>query len=179
MATGSGARPASFDLAPMSPLIAGLTVLLFLLPVVFTVAAFAWAAPLAIPAGILVALYTWVWLRFRPSRFVVGADGVSIVWPLKRARIPLSDIASARVLDRPELKAEIGWGLRVGAGGLWGGFGRLQTGNRGSLHLFVSRLDRFVWIECRDDRPWLITPERPEDFIGALTAAITEGKGGD
>jgi len=172
MSQEPAADPSRFDLAPMSPLLVGSTILLLLLPVAFALAALRWASPLAVPAAILVVLYAWVWLRFRPSRFVVGSDDLTILWPLKSARIPLRDIAAVRMLDRRELKAEIGWGLRVGAGGLWGGFGRLQTRDRGSLHLFISRLDRFVWIECRDDRPWLITPARPEAFVRALTIAM-------
>jgi hypothetical protein len=34
--------------------------------------------------------------------------------------------------------------------------------------MYITRTDRFVWIERRNERPWLITPENPEDFIQAL-----------
>jgi hypothetical protein len=34
--------------------------------------------------------------------------------------------------------------------------------------MYISRTDRFVWIERGDERPWLITPEEPEAFVRAL-----------
>jgi hypothetical protein len=57
----------------------------------------------------------------------------------------------------------------VGAGGPWGRFGWLWTSRRGIVQMHVSRLDRFVWIERGKDGPWLIMPERAEEFVAALT----------
>ena len=74
-----------------------------------------------------------------------------------------------RQVDRQEPRRDVGWGMRVGAGGLWGGFGLLWTARRGIVQMYVSRLDRFVWIERGKERPWLITPERAEEFVAALT----------
>ena len=74
-----------------------------------------------------------------------------------------------RQVDRQELRRDVGWGMRVGAGGLWGGFGWLWTSRRGIVQMYVSRLARFVWIERGKERPWLITPERAEEFVAALT----------
>jgi hypothetical protein len=34
--------------------------------------------------------------------------------------------------------------------------------------MYISRIDRFIWIEHMDSRPWLITPDRPEAFVRAL-----------
>ena len=48
--------------------------------------------------------------------------------------------------------------LRVGVGGLVRG-------------MYVSRLDRFVWIERGSERPWLITPDRPEMFVQVLSVS--------
>jgi hypothetical protein len=110
----------------------------------------------------------WVWLLFRPTAFVIHPDALEIVWPLKRRRIERASILSVRKIDMKELKREVGWGVRVGAGGLWGGFGWLWTQRRGIVQMYISRTDSFVWIERGKERPWLITPERPEDFIGAL-----------
>jgi hypothetical protein len=36
--------------------------------------------------------------------------------------------------------------------------------------MYVSRTDRFVWIECKSDRPWLITPDQPDAFVRTLSA---------
>jgi hypothetical protein len=35
--------------------------------------------------------------------------------------------------------------------------------------MYVTRTDRFVWIERAGGRPWLITPEQPEAFVRALS----------
>lgn len=114
-------------------------------------------------------MYAWIWLRFRPSQFIVHRGGLDVHWPLKRVGIPRADISSVRVIDRQDLEKEIGWGVRVGAGGLWGGFGWLWSKRRGIVQMYVSRTDDFVWIERAGDRPWLITPEQPEDFVRVLS----------
>lgn len=36
---------------------------------------------------------------------------------------------------------------------------------------YISRTDGLVWIEQVSGRPWLITPERPEEFVRACRAA--------
>lgn len=78
-----------FRLAPMSRLIRTLTVGLWILPVAFLATGAFEKSPLVIPGLLLVVLYSWVWLRFRPSRFVVQPDGIEVIWPLKRRRLLL------------------------------------------------------------------------------------------
>jgi hypothetical protein len=161
--------PAVFPVARMSPLVLIITLLLLALPPAFLVGAVFWGAPMAVPAVFLLALYAWVWLGFRPSRFAVHEGGLQVIWPLKRLNIPREAISSARVIDRRELKREIGWGMRIGVGGLWGAFGWLWTRRRGVIRMYVTRTDHFVWIERADGRPWLLTPEDPEGFVHALS----------
>ncbi|HSA21334.1 MAG TPA: PH domain-containing protein, partial [Myxococcota bacterium] len=76
----------------------------------------------------------------------------------------------AELTDATRLRAEIGRGARFGAGGLWGGFGWLLT-PRGKLSMYVSRSEPMVLIRFRARQPLLITPEQPERFLAALTAA--------
>ncbi|MBN1663392.1 MAG: hypothetical protein JW943_07320 [Deltaproteobacteria bacterium] len=114
-------------------------------------------------------VYAWIWLRFRPSQFIVHQGGIDVRWPLRRIKIPRQDISSVRVIDGQQLKKEIGWGMRVGAGGLWGSFGWLWTKRRGVVQMYISRTDSYVWIERAGNRPWLITPEQPEAFVCALS----------
>jgi len=159
----------SFGLAPMCTLLRTLTLLLAALPLIFLVAGTMGSRALYLPALLLLLTYAWVWARFRPTAFVVHPDSLEVIWPLKRRRIRRDGISSVRIIDRQRLRQEVGWGMRVGAGGLWGGFGWLWTSRRGIVQLYVSRLDRFVWIECGKERPWLITPERAEAFVAALT----------
>jgi len=161
----------SFPLAPMSGLIWIVTAVLMAIPVAFIAAAMAGGRVLIFPAACVVAIYLWVWLRFRPTRFVVHADRLEIRWPLKFRSIPRADIAEVRLVDKQVLRRETGWGIRVGAGGLWGGFGWLWTERRGIVQMYISRTDRFVWIERVSDRPWLITPADPAAFVRALCSA--------
>ena len=158
----------SFPLAPMSPLIRWLTVLLLMIPVLFLVTAAFGGYLLALPALLLILIYAWVWLRFRPHTFMVNSHAIEVIWPLKRRSIAREEITAMRLVDGEELTREIGWGTRVGAGGLWGGFGWLWTRRRGIVQMYISRTDGYVWIERGEKRPWLLTPANPEEFIRTL-----------
>lgn len=152
----------------MSPLILTLTLVLLALPLALFTGAMFGGRLLLVPALLLLVIYVWVWLRFRPSRFVVHQQVLEVIWPLRRCEVPRDEIANVRLIDGQELRNKIGWGLRVGAGGLWGGFGWLWTKRRGIVQMYVSRSDGFVWIERTGGRPWLITPEQPDAFVYAL-----------
>lgn len=158
----------------MSALIWALTLPLLALPVVFAVGGLRAVGPgSSLPlvlAGFLVLLYVGVWRYARPRAFEVAGRGLAIVWPARRRLIPRSEIAGARVLVRERCRAELGWGGRIGVGGLWGGFGWAWTSKRGLVDLYVSRTDGLVLVERRAGRPLLLTPERPDDFVRALRA---------
>jgi len=160
----------TFPLAPMSPVIRWFTLALMALPVTFVALAVLGKPPGPLPAVLVVVIYAWIWFGFRPTQFIVRADALEVVWPLKRRVLPRADITGVRLINRKDLRSEIGWGLRVGAGGLWGAFGSLWTQRRGVVQMYISRTDGFVWIDRGRDRPWLITPERPEEFVRALSA---------
>jgi Bacterial PH domain len=158
----------AFSLAPMSGFIRTLSAALYLLPVGFVVSSLLWGAP---PLGVgllLSALYVWVWLWMRPSGFVVRPDAIEVNWPLRRRRILRAGIDEVRLIERAALLEITGKCMRVGVGGLWGGFGWLWTQHRGVVQMYVSRSDGLVWIERGAERPWLITPESPEAFVRAL-----------
>lgn len=160
----------TYRLAPMSPSILVLTVVLLALPLAFLGLAALLTPLLFGPAVFILAIYAWIWLRYRPTAFVVHPRALEVTWPLRRREIPRDDISAVRVIDRQTLRREAGWGVRVGAGGLFGGFGYLWTTNRGLVRMYVSRTDRFVWIERKSDRPWLITPDQPDAFVRAMAA---------
>ena len=160
----------TFRLASMDFLMRLLTIALLLLPPLFLAIALLGQRVLLAPTVLLVAIYVWIWIWFRPTRFVVQPRGLEIVWPGRRRKIPRDDITAVRLIDRRELRREVGWAIRVGAGGLWGGFGWLWTEKRGVVRMYISRTDGLVWIERRSDRPWLLTPEQPEDFARALAS---------
>jgi len=160
-----------YRLAPMSPAILILTLFLLLLPLAFFVAAYGRHRFFALPALFLVFIYAWIWLWFRPTEFLVGPTDLEVIWPLRRRKIPRATITGVRRLDRSEVRRETGWALRVGAGGMGGGFGLLWTARRGIVRMYVSRLNDFVWIERGREQPWLLTPEQPESFVRALSSS--------
>lgn len=160
----------TYRLALMSPEILVLTVVLLPLPLFFVALAFFYTTPLLLaPALFILVIYAWIWLLSRPTGFVVHPRYLEVTWPLKRRQIPRDDIQAVRLIDRQTLRREAGWGMRVGAGGLFGGFGYLWTTRRGLVRMFVSRTDHFVWIERRSERPWLLTPDQPDAFVRALS----------
>ena len=150
-------------------MIRALTIVLLLLPLVFFASVALGNRFLVLSAVLFVLIYAWIWLFFRPSRFVVLPDALEVIWPLKCRRILREDIARVRLIDKEELQRETGRGVRVGAGGLWGGFGWLWCRKRGIVQMYVSGTDGLVWIERVSNRPWLIMPEEPESFVRALS----------
>jgi hypothetical protein len=163
-----------FPLAPMSGLILGMTCVLFLVPIGFLAAPLfdSGLSPQALVGGVIALSYAFIWLYMRPSAFVVGPEGLDIVWPLRRRRIPRAKLVGASEIGREALRQEFGLLLRVGAGGLWGGFGLAWSRRGQHLGLYVSRhADGFVLVRCRGTRSLLITPERPDAFVAALPSA--------
>ena len=115
----------------------------------------------------VVVIYAAVWLLGRPTAFELDAAGLWIRWPLRSQRIAVGDIAGADLLSRESFRRDFGWGMRIGAGGLWGGFGLLKTG-RETFSMWISRTDRFVLVSLRDARPLMLTPNQPERFVEAV-----------
>jgi len=121
----------------------------------------------SIPGAAIAAVYALIWLYFRPSRFELSPTHLRIVWPIRSYRLAMSDISDVEILSGTEFRSRYGWAMRVGAGGLWGGFGLLVT-RRGKLRFYVSRLDGYVLVHSRSELGLLITPERPADFVRLL-----------
>ena len=161
----------SFPLARMNALILGVTVVLFPLPLIFLAVAFLAPRPIGLVFQVvtLFLFATWaaIWLIGRPTRFEVSPAGVRVVWPVREQLVPESDVASADLVTSAEFRKEFGYAMRVGAGGLWGGFGWAWTG-KGMLGLYVSRTDGLVLLRCREGRSMLITPADPERFVAAV-----------
>ena len=159
----------SFQLAPMSPLIRGITFFLLLLPLLLGGIAVQFHLPiLAIVALLLIALYAVVWLTCRPLKFRLTSQSFDIIFPLWRRRIPLSDIARISRIHGQQFQQQFGWALRIGVGGLWGGFGWLWTSREGFVEFYVSQLSEFILIERYVGNALLITPTHPEALTSGL-----------
>lgn len=161
----------SFPLAPMSAGIRWLTSVLLLVPAAMGLASMALPRrSLAVPALLLAVLYFIVWFVARPTRFEISGQGLMVFFPAWRRTIPAGGGLRARLLGFKEFRQEFGTPLRIGVGGLWGGFGWLWTSRRGLVEFYISRTDGFVLVERDGGRPLLITPERPESMIQAIAA---------
>jgi hypothetical protein len=157
-----------FLLAPMSRSIRIFTGILLVLPIGILVFGISRGSYLAfIPSILMGLIYFWVWTYFRPTSFNLSNEALRIVWPSRQFELPLAEIMTVETLTAREFKARYGWGMRVGAGGLWGGFGLLVT-KRETLRFYISRLDGFVLIKNRSTRTLLITPADPEQFVESL-----------
>jgi hypothetical protein len=162
----------TFRLAPMSRGIRILTWILLAMPVALVASGLRAPAPagtLLVIVGLgTAALYAAVWLGWRPTGFEVSPDGLRIRFPAWTRLVPRADLARARALTSDEFKREFGFALRIGVGGLWGGFGWLWTRGRGLVEFYVSRVDGLVLVERRRGRPLLVTPVDPDGFVRSL-----------
>lgn len=170
-AGGSTGAPRRFAFAPMSGGIRVLTAVLLALPALLVVLGL--GVPGLRPVAVLVALlFAAIFLVARPRVFEVAPAGLLVRAPLRAFAVPAHGIASVRTIDPAGFREEFGLAVRVGAGGLFGGFGWLWTRRRGFVEFYVSRADGGVLIERRRQIPLLVTPERPDDFVAALRAVV-------
>lgn len=162
-----------FSMAPMSTGLRVLTWSLFLLPAVL-----AWAGlstPLPVrpillgTAAFTLLLYATIPVFFRPRVFEIEGHVLTIRWLIRARTIDLRGADVAR-LDRAELRRRIGFGYRIGAGGLGGAFGLYKTADE-TFDLAVSTLDAWILLRPAEGRALLITPEHPERFVDVVRRA--------
>ncbi len=163
-----------FALAPMAGAVRVLTWLMIPLPIFIVVVGVVAGSPRgAVPVAVFVALvWVFIWVWYRPTELVVAPDGLEIRWPMRRRKIPAGDLEGAERISGEDLKRDRGLLLRVGAGGIWGGFGMLWSSRGRHLDFYVSRTDGFVLVQRRTRRPLLVTPERPDEFVTAVQQLV-------
>jgi hypothetical protein len=156
----------------MSTGIRWLTIVFLLVPVGLGLAAMMGASrELAVPAAVLAVLIFLTWFAARPTRFEITRDALLVVFPAWTRTIRIGDGLVVRSLDLKQFRDDFGTALRIGVGGLWGGFGWLWTSQRGLIEFYISRTDGFVLVERSQGRPLLITPDNPAMMVEALTAS--------
>ena len=157
-----------YALAPMSWWLALLTYALFPIPLLLLAAAFSSPRPVnlvLLGAGLFfVLIYATVWFWWRPTSFEIRGHELVLRWPLRKRTIELAGMRDAELVDGADFRRRYGWGMRIGAGGLWGGFGLLKT-RAETFSMYVSRTDRFVLLRPIGCRALMITPEDPERFV--------------
>jgi hypothetical protein len=93
-----------FRLAPMSPLILVLTLFLLALPAAFLALSTKRGSWLALPALLLLGIYAWVWLWFRPTFFEVHPGVLEVIWPLRRRQLRREEISAAPSVRGPSFR---------------------------------------------------------------------------
>jgi hypothetical protein len=149
-----------------------LTAVLLLIPVVFLARSAFVPAParqiLLIVGALTAGLCAFTWLYMRPTGFDLDAGFLRIVWPLRMRAIPRAQITGVEVVTGRAFRERYGSGIRIGVGGLWGGFGLLQS-ERETFSMWISRRDVLVVVRLAGGaRPLLVTPVEPERFAHAL-----------
>lgn len=159
-----------FVLAPMSPLMWGLTLFCWAIPTFFFLSAFLnpIASPIALVGALMVIIYATVWVWWRPSAFVVTPDNLELQFPVRKIVVPRDQIENCKLWSGADLKARYGATYRVGAGGLWGGFGWLRSSSKEWIEFYISRQSDYLYIERHEAIPLLLTPSDREDMLAAL-----------
>lgn len=158
-----------FSIPPMTSLMRTLTLIVLALPVILGgIGYYASNQVLLNVAGFVILIIVSVWFIMRPSGYEVDSAGLTLRWPVRSKRISRSEILAARVLGIDELQGELGQAMRIGVGGLFGGFGYLWTTNRGMVEFYITRQDQFVLIDLRKGKSLLLSVDRPEEFVKAL-----------
>jgi hypothetical protein len=75
----------------------------------------------------VVLVYASVWLAWRPMRFELDDTSFRTVWPTRSCNIPRTTITGVRLVGAADFRTKYGFGMGMGASGLWGGFGLLKT----------------------------------------------------
>lgn len=164
----------SFPLAPMGLGIRAFSLVLVLLGAGFLVMSRFDGRVSWLPAALLLLLAALVWIFFRPARFKLERGALVLEYPLRAKRVALGGLAAAELITSAGFKARFKWALRVGVGGLFGGFGWLRTGE-GWVEMDISRTDGMVLLTFTGRSPMLLTPEDPEVFVEAVQQAARAG----
>ncbi len=160
----------TFRLAPMSGLILWLTILVFPIPFAMAGSALYWGVhPLLAVAGFMGLVWAVIWFYMRPSHFTVSDRGLQIVWPMRQQLVETAQIESAELVTDAEFRQRWGIGMRIGAGGLFGGFGWYRT-RTVTFRFYISRTDEFAIVHLRNDRPLMLTPDDARRFVDMLNA---------
>jgi hypothetical protein len=165
----------TFEVAPMAVAFILMSGVVLAIPVIFVLIGL--SDPLLRTtfvgtAAMVVVGAAGVWFFYKPTAFELEDDALVLRFPLRTIAIPRSDIASARVLSRSELRETLGFAMRVGVGGLFGVFGWLWSTKRSWVQIYVTSTGGWVLVERRAGRPLLLSAKE-----GAAFAAAVGGSG--
>src|SRR5207248_73589 len=156
-----------------------LTLALLALPPLFLAIAVLGNRWLLGPAAFLVAVYVWIWLWFRPTRFIVHPRVLEIVWPVRRRTIPREDVVAVRLLDKHELRREVGWAMRGGAGRVFFGrcaIVRLRRAAAAAFLMLRRAAARWLPVAIRPCTPWPSCSRRTPTYSVRRSSCCRTGR---
>jgi hypothetical protein len=104
---------------------------------------------------------------FRPAGYVVTAEEVVVSRPLWNVHIRRADLRRVAALPARDLSASI---RLFGVGGLFGYYGRYASTTLGRTTWYATRRDTPVLLETTGGKKYILTPNDPGAFVGALAA---------
>ncbi len=110
------------------------------------------------------AVYEGVCLFLRPDHFRILPDGLRIGWAFRHRLLGRQQIQGVRMVSAAE-SGRLGVPHNLGVLGF---FGRTRSERLGPVEAYITEKEAMVLIERRNDRPLLITPERPGVFVEIL-----------
>jgi hypothetical protein len=118
------------------------------------------------PAWLLVslpfALVVWLFGRYAPTAYTLGADGVQVH---RRAGIVV--IPYRTILDADAESRSLAAITTFGSRGIFGHFGRFWSPRLGNFRLYLANRRDVVWLAT--DRGWVgLSPDRPQEFLARL-----------
>jgi Bacterial PH domain len=116
---------------------------------------------------LILGIYSFCYL-FRPMRYIVEKNGLTIHRPLKDYHLELHKIKSVYLTDTKTMK----WTIRTfGVGGLFGYYGKFRNKTFGNMTWYATQRNNFVVIETTDNKKIVITPDNP-DLVNELDRLI-------
>ena len=159
----------TYNVAPMDAMARAGTVLVFAMTVACIVAGIlkAEVRPLIAAAALLLVL-TWMSWQVAPKRYDLTDDALVIIraWPFRNISIPAQDI---REVKRVEFSPWTAMGTLY-VGGLFSYSGRLWNKQLGGFYSGITDFKRTVLIVANGK--FVISPERPDEFIGDIDVMI-------
>lgn len=104
---------------------------------------------------------------FRPAGYAITEEEIIIRRPLLNVRIRRADIRRVAALPAQDISVSI---RLFGVGGLFGYYGKYTTAGLGRATWYATRRDTPVLLETADDKKYILTPNDPSSFVGAVAA---------
>ena len=100
-----------------------------------------------------------------PIKYIVTEQKIIIKRIGPEIIIPLADVCTVSCMPYDEVFCSA---IRtMGSGGVFGIYGNYKSASMGKFKAYMTRRDKLVLIRTLD-KPFVITPDKPEDFIAAV-----------